>query len=42
MRIGDVTGEDDRVWFEAESEGPLAATVSVQGPTAGGELSGRR
>jgi ketosteroid isomerase-like protein len=24
MRIGDVTAEDDRVWFEAESEAPLA------------------
>jgi uncharacterized protein len=23
MRIGDVTAEDDRVWFEAESEAPL-------------------
>jgi hypothetical protein len=42
MRIGDVTGENDRVWFEAESDAPLAGTVSVQGPTAGAELSGRR
>ncbi|ETB34929.1 hypothetical protein N602_27855 [Mycobacterium avium subsp. hominissuis 10-5606] len=25
MRIGDVTTEDDRVWFEAESEAPLAS-----------------
>ena len=25
MRIGDVTAEDDRVWFEAESEAPLAS-----------------
>ena len=23
MRIGDVTAQDDRVWFEAESEAPL-------------------
>ena len=23
MRIGDVTAEDDRVWFEAESQAPL-------------------
>jgi len=23
MRIGDVTAEDDRVWFEAESDAPL-------------------
>jgi uncharacterized protein len=25
MRVGDVTAEDDRVWFEAESEALLAA-----------------
>jgi len=25
MRIGDGTAEDDRVWFEAESEAPLAS-----------------
>lgn len=25
MRVGDVTAEDDRVWFEAESEAPLVS-----------------
>jgi ketosteroid isomerase-like protein len=28
MRIGDVTAEDDRVWFEAESEASLVNGVS--------------
>jgi ketosteroid isomerase-like protein len=28
MRIGDVTAEDDRVWFEAESEAALVNGVS--------------
>lgn len=30
MRIGDVTAQDDRVWFEAESEAPLVGGGSYQ------------